>query len=770
MANKLSRRKFLSMVGASTTGAVLFTACGIPDQELIVQSPLELPEDLVRGNDQWYATICGICEGGEGVIVRVMEGRAKKVAGNPDFPINHGKQSVRCDTALQMLYHPDRIATPLARAGKNSDLVPISWTEAEKRLLDALDSGRGRMTVATNPVRGHTGWVANNFANVFGGRHIAFDAFEQGVLHGAVKDVLGANVLPDLDIGNASTILSFGADFLSTWVSPVRYSVKYGQFRGRKSGRGTLIHVEPRMSMTAANADQWLSPKPGTEGILALAIARIITEHGLASDAEIEAFEARAPRGKIGAFSVDDVESLTGLRKETVESAARAFATQRPSLAIGGGTAGAYTNGSFNLSAIWALNYLVSAVGNTGGVLFNPESPLRDVPASAHGAPFEDWEKELAQWRAGNVETVIVRGANLVHALPRSVDVAGAIRNVRNVVAFATVLDDTAAQADLVLPEKTFLEEWDTDIPEPGPAYQVVGFQQPVVSPPQNLDGTDLISDSRSFGDVLLWASGGALGVGSMRELVQNAAHELFALNRGTDSVKAPSASLFMNGILRRGGWWDLKSTPHVPDLPVKSDSHWSDAEFSSTADVDGTREFYLVPFMSNSLLDGRTAATPWGQASPDPMSTGVWDTWVEINTVVAQELQISLGDRIFLRTSTGEVEVLAYPHPGLAPDVLGVPVGQGHENFGRYAEGRGANILSILVDKKDEKTGALAWASTKVKLLRAGGRRTMAKFEGTVPAFPVEPGVPILVVGHGQTAHEAKEQAHHEHLRKISE
>ena len=104
------------MVGASTTGAVLFVACsGIPDEEFIVQAPADIPEDLVKGRDNWFATTCGVCDGGEGIVVRVMEGRAKKIAGNPDFPVNMGKQSVRCDSALQMLYHPDRLAQPLAR-------------------------------------------------------------------------------------------------------------------------------------------------------------------------------------------------------------------------------------------------------------------------------------------------------------------------------------------------------------------------------------------------------------------------------------------------------------------------------------------------------------------------------------------------------------------------------------------------------------------------------------------------------------------------------
>ena len=112
----LSRRRFLQLGGLSALGAVVFNGCDIPEVELQVQSVLGIPEDTVAGGELWYATL--VSQGGapEGVIVRVMEGRAKKIAGNPDFPVNLGKQNVRCDSALQMLYHPDRIAQPMAKS------------------------------------------------------------------------------------------------------------------------------------------------------------------------------------------------------------------------------------------------------------------------------------------------------------------------------------------------------------------------------------------------------------------------------------------------------------------------------------------------------------------------------------------------------------------------------------------------------------------------------------------------------------------------------
>ena len=108
----LTRRQFLTLTGGSAAAAVIFQACGVPEDELLVQAPLEMPEDMVTGLQNWYATTCRQCPTGEGLVVKVMEGRAKKVEGNVDHPINRGKHSARCEAGLQALYHPDRIKGP----------------------------------------------------------------------------------------------------------------------------------------------------------------------------------------------------------------------------------------------------------------------------------------------------------------------------------------------------------------------------------------------------------------------------------------------------------------------------------------------------------------------------------------------------------------------------------------------------------------------------------------------------------------------------------
>ena len=370
---KLTRRNLLAWAGLAAVGAV---ACevGIRDGELELQSPALLPEDLVKGQDNWYATLCRTCPSHEGIIVRVMEGRAKKVQGNPLYPTNQGKQSVRCDAGLQALYHPDRLEGPIRRLGARGQghWERIHWDTALDQLGSELsDRGQG-MLLVTEPLRGHLAMVVDRFAKAVGGRRLGFEAVDNNTYRAAVKSVFGQEALPDFDLERANYVLSFGADFLSTWLSPTRWSRGYGELRqgpGREQ-RGLLVHVDPRFSMTAANADQWVPVRPGMEGQLALSLAQvIIAENRQAPGVDVGALTGGGGAASLEAFKPEIVaprlgvpEGLSGLSAvEFVKKLARDFSDpkNRPSLAIGGGEAGAHSNGLFNLEGIYALNYLV---------------------------------------------------------------------------------------------------------------------------------------------------------------------------------------------------------------------------------------------------------------------------------------------------------------------------------------------------------------------------------------------------------------------------
>ena len=738
----LTRRQFLRLMGGSAASAVLFQACGVPEKELLVQSPVQMPEDLVTGLHNWYATLCRQCPTSEGIVVRVIEGRAKKVEGNVDYPINLGKHSVRCEAGLQALYDPDRISGPLVRTGERGagQWEEISWTDAVSRLAHQLQQqpDQSQMVMVTDPVGAHLGMVVERFASKYGGRHISYEPLERTTLRTAMKRVFNQDRMPDFDIENTQYLLSFGADFLNTWLSPVRYARGYGHFRQGQDHRGTLVHVDSRFSMTGANADDWVYVKPGMEGVLALSMAEVIISEGLGDSGATDALTGGGAVD-LSQFSPERVEAEVSVPADRIRRVAKDFASRRPSLAIGGGSAAAHTNGLFNLVAIYSLNYLVGAVGQPGGILFNPGPALDGTPDSPAITSFREWRQLVEQMRRGQVQTLIVRGTDPIYGLPGVVGLRDATYNVPHIVSFSGHMDDTTAMADLVLPDHNYLEDWGSDVPDPGAGHQLVGFQQPVVRPFFEPRGLHL--GTKSFPDMLLAVAQvlemdlGLPGE-TFQEIIQSGAKELFESGRGvvgeTRTSDIGDFKSFWNTALRHGFWRDESATysgemPKATKLPDEKQSPVFEGP-------TGGDFFHLIPFASTSLTDGRGAHLPWLQATPDPVTTATWRTWVEINIKRAEELDIKEGDEVRVVSGRGEITVLAYPHPGISPEVLAVPIGQGHRNGGRYSQDRGANVLSILEPAEERETGALAWAATRVKISKTGNWVRLPKFENTAP------------------------------------
>ena len=146
----------------------------------------------------------------------------------------------------------------------------------------------------------------------------------------------------------------------------------------------------------------------------------------------------------------------------------------------------------------------------------------------------------------------------------------------------------------------------------------------------------------------------------------------------------------------------------------------------NSTRSIDAQFEgrpedypFHFLPYASQAFLDGSLAHLPWLQELPDVITTAMWSSWVEINPTTARELGIAQGDVLEIKSSQGTLQAAALLSPGIAPDVVAMPVGQGHQTFTRYASGRGSNPVSILAGLTEPETGALAWAATRVSVAK---------------------------------------------------
>jgi anaerobic selenocysteine-containing dehydrogenase len=149
---------------------------------------------------------------------------------------------------------------------------------------------------------------------------------------------------------------------------------------------------------------------------------------------------------------------------------------------------------------------------------------------------------------------------------------------------------------------------------------------------------------------------------------------------------------------------------------------------------------FYFLPYASLQFGDGSSAHLPWLQEMPDPLTSAMWSSWVEINPQTAERLQLAQGDLVDITSSQGTLRAPVMLFPGIAPDMVAMPVGQGHDTFTRYASGRGANPIAILAPATEPETGTLAWAATRVKITRAGdGDGRLIMFGGEMREHPHE-------------------------------
>ncbi len=671
----IGRRHFIKLT-AITGSAAALTACGNPENQIIRFIP---EDDLVPGVATYKPSICPLCAAGCGVIARVMEGDAevfrngqagvirmglaKKLEGNPEDAISQGKLCARGQAAIQITYHPDRLDKPKKRQGErgSGQFVDITWDEAIKEVTARLDelaaaNDQASLALLTKPRRGRRLELLTQLLQGFGAKApVAYEVFSDEVLRRANAASFGAHQLPTYDLENARYVLSFGADFLGTWNSTVAHSAAYGRMRqGAPGARPKFVHVDARLSQTAANADEFVACKPGTEGLLALAIA--------------------------GDATAQQASDKTGVPVATIERLTREFAAHGPSVAIIGGAALAHTNGLFQASAVNRLNQAAKTVNQPGGLSFIPQAPsvaMRPLKEILDAVP----------------KVLMLDDVNPVHGSPSAWKVAEAFRRVPFIVSFGSFVDETSALADLILPDHSFLESWVDAAPESGSAKASPSKFGPVMRP---------LYDTRSTPDVLLEVSRGlATPIAGLPNTFEEFLNQEPAASKPGPSPR-PSTS----------------AKPIVDKQAIG----WAEPAFDGEA---GQYPYHFLPYASAQFYDGSLAHLPWLQELPDPMTSGMWCSWVEINEKKAHELGIEQGDIVEVTSTQGSVRAPAFLNPGIAPDAVAMPVGQGHTNFTRYATDRGANPVAILAPATIAETGTLAWSATRVRIARVGDKET---------------------------------------------
>jgi len=724
MTKKILRRDFLKLA----TGAVVATGIAPVIRRIILEPYVHSPEETLPGKATWYASTCRQCPAGCGIVVRTINGRAKKIEGNPNYPLNRGKLCARGQAGLQVLYNPDRLKNAVLQSGGRGSNIfePLYWP-------DALELLAKKITTLSNPARlaflggqmpDHLHDLVNRWLEALGSpAPIMFDlltAFEgRSSIVQASEALFGVQQYPVYDIQNADVIFSFGANFLETWGSPVSYNHAFGEFRqGQTGGRGFLVQFESRLSATAALADEWVPLRPGTDGLLALAIGRIIIENrlGVFTQREADLYQD---------VEVDVLADASGISVERLERLANVLASANRPLVISGGSPLGQQNGHAAFQAIQALNLILRRYGQRGGVFLSSPVPVDTLTPAGPPASFQSVQRLIERMRSDEVDLLFIHGANPLFELPASAGFAEAIRRVPYVVSFSPFVDETAVWADLILPDHTYLEGWGYQIPSPGADRPMVSSQQPTVQP---------LYDTRSTADVIL-ALAAKLG-GAIAEALPWADEVLYledvtgGLFGSSLSAYSPkSANAFWVTWRQNGGWWSEQELQQEPE-PIGFPENSLSITLPMFEGEPDEFPLHLYPYASLGLSDGRGANLPWLQEMPDPMTTAMWETWVEINPQTAHELGIEDNDIVRVLSPHGEIEAIVVVFPGIRPEVVAMPVGQGHAEYGRYAKGRGSNPIDLLAPASDQETGALAWGATRVSVIPTGRKYTLARLE----------------------------------------
>ncbi|MGW8318418.1 MAG: molybdopterin-containing oxidoreductase family protein [Candidatus Promineifilaceae bacterium] len=708
MTLRVTRRAFLKAGGAIVAAAAM-TGCQNPRRWVVLEPYVRPPEEQLAGVATWYASTCRQCPAGCGIVVRVMNGRALKIEGNPENPLNQGKLCGRGQAGLQRLYNPDRLAGPVRQVERGSRAFqPLSWNEALNSLSSALGEAGSRIAIWDGTATpSHLHYLFERFAAALGApAPVRFDLYSAysgyDRLQQAEGDAFDQPMLPAYDLAQADLVLSFGADFLGTWLSAVRYGVDYGKFRGQPLGkRGYLVHIEPRMSVTAARADQWLAARPGTETMVAQAILRLIADQALGPADRVARAQELAP-----AIDVNEAAARSDVAVDDLSRLAQLFVTSRRPLAIPGQTSGL-------VPTVQALNAVAAADGQPGGAIPSTPMPLTDL-APAGVSSLSEVQSLADSALKGEIDVLLIHGANPIYELPQQMGIGQAIAQVPLVVSFASLVDETAVQSDLILPDHETLESWGYEVVGPNFGLPIVGSLQPIVTP---------LLETRATADVILEVAGRVPETATALPWPDEVAFLKEIIGRLPPGAAGGSGSeVLWSRFLQHGGWWPAMSgaAPSAAGEPPP-------IEVALPQEEGGQEEYpyILYLYLSELLSDGRGASQPWLQGAPAPMTTIAWQSWMEIHPTTAEAIGVDNGDIVRVTSDKGELELPVYVYPAIRPDTVAIPLGQGHADLGRFAESRGANPV-VLAGLQ------IATADTpiRVQLTPTGRRVALATFE----------------------------------------
>lgn len=433
-----SRRSFLKLAGFSTVLATVLNSCEKPVHKAIPY--LIKPEEITPGKSNYYATSYFDGEEFCSILVKSRDGRPIKIEGNPADPLTMGGTSARVQASVLSLYDNDR------HHGPKKDGLDSTWETVDSEITSQLNDIRsrgGNIVLLTATVISPTaGRIIADFLKAYpSARHITYDTASCSAMLQANELAFGVRALPSLKIENAALIVSFGADFLGTWISPVEYTARYAALRRLKDNQSPMlrhIQFESGLSLTGTNADERFPVLPSEEPALITALWQALNGQ-------------------------DD--TLSGAVKDAIRrTAAELLEARGKSIVI---------SGSNDPAVQGLVNHINNLLGNYGNTidLSAPSLVRKGVDADMIGL--------VEEMNAGKVEAMIVYNTNPAYHFPEAGKFVEGLKKTALTVSLSPAGDETSALCRYVCPGNHFLESWGDAEPVAGTYF----LQQPLINP-----------------------------------------------------------------------------------------------------------------------------------------------------------------------------------------------------------------------------------------------------------------------------------------------
>ena len=713
---KIDRRSFLSFVVGGAAGTALTPIPWKLTDDSSIWSQMWPWTPVPAGGEVTFAdTVCSLCPGGCGITVRKVGDRAVKIEGQTDHPVNDGGICPLGLSGLQLLYGPTRVKAPLKRVGNrgSGQWEKISWDaaieEVAKNLNDLKAAGKANeVACLAESDRGTVAGLIKRFLQAYGSPNFVKMPASSDAYELAVKKMHGVAATAGFDVENADFVISFGSGVIQGWGAPVRMIKANSAW---KETGATFTQVEPRKSITAAKADKWLPIKPGTETTLALGLAHLIVKHH-----PHQAFDTTALDAALEAYYPTKVAEETGIDEDVIIELASAFARAEKPLALYGKGRGSTPGSVGDAMAVHTLNALVGNINKMGGVWlvdgnetvawpeFTPAAGADGERVDGAGSgPFTEslhLPSRLIQAVLTDnypLQALFVANANPLYSLSDSQAVQKAFAKIPYLVSFSSYMDETAAYADLILPNHHYLERLE-DIPSPaGYPEKMVLLARPAVEPQFNTMHTgDVILQlagavGGSVAEAFAWENYDACLQEVLGDVWDTLDEQGYVVNEGsalaTDPAAVNFAGLDAGPVAMEGG----------TDYPL-----------------------VFIPYDSLRLSSGYIGGTPFMIKTVEDTILKEKDSLVEINPATAKKAGLREGDTAVIETPRGRARVRVHLYDGIRPGVVAMPRGLGHTAYDKYLAGKGINVNALIGPVEDPASGLDAAWGIRAKLSKA--------------------------------------------------